>query len=36
MKNFYALITAYILYALFFLSIDSKFAAEFRQYLIEG
>ena len=36
MKNFYALITASVLYVVFCLSIDSKFAAEFRQYLIEG
>ena len=36
MRNIAALITASILYAVFFLSIDSKFAADFREYLIES
>ncbi len=36
MKYLDTLITASVLYAVFFLSIDSKFAADFRQYLIES
>ena len=36
MKHFHALITASVLYAVFFLSIDSKFAAEFMRYLVEN
>ena len=36
MKNFYALTTAFVLYLVFFLAIDSKFAADFKQYLFES
>ncbi len=36
MKRFYALITAIFLYAVFYLSIGSKFAAEFMEYLVEN
>lgn len=35
MKSLNTPIMASVLYILFFLSIDSKFAAEFRQYLLE-
>jgi|GEM_PF-5291317 len=36
MKNLYTVTTAFVLYIVFFLSIDSQFAADFRQYLIEN
>lgn len=36
MKNLIALFTASVLYLVFLLSIDKKFAAEFRQYLQEN
>ena len=36
MKNLIALVTASVLYALFFLCIDSKFATDFKEYLIEN
>ena len=36
MRQISALITASVLYTVFFLSIDSKFAADFIQYLTEN
>ena len=35
MKQLQALITAILLYTIFRLTIDSKFAADFIQYLVE-
>ena len=36
MKQISALMTASVLYTVFFLSIDSKFAADFMQYVAEN
>ena len=36
MKQFYALATAVFLYALFCLSIDYKFGADFMHYLVDN
>lgn len=35
MKQFQALITVTLLYTVFRITIDSKFAAEFMQYIVE-